>query len=73
MIVPAAITRGTARLPGLLITAWDSVSNQRWGQMERYSVGREPGLVTYTFGRPGDSSQTGGFAALTVSKERPRR
>jgi hypothetical protein len=71
MVVPAEITHRSARLPILLITAWDSISHQRWGQMERYSVSRKNGRVTYTFGRPGNPSQNGGFAAVAVSPRRP--
>jgi hypothetical protein len=65
--VPVEITYGSARPPILLVTAWDSIAHQGWAQMERYSVIRENGRVTYTFGGPADSSQTGGFAALAVS------
>src|ERR1700731_4405839 len=32
--LPAEITSGSARPPILLITAWDSIAHQRWGQME---------------------------------------
>jgi hypothetical protein len=73
MIVPAEITRRTAGLPILLVTAWDSIPHQRWGQMERYSVSRENGRVTYTFGRPVEASQIGGFAAVAVSPQRLTR
>ena len=73
MIVPAEIRRRFAQLPILLITAWDSIPHQRWGQMERYSVSRENGQVTYTFGRPAEASQLGGFAAVAVSPQRLTR
>ena len=71
--LPAEITSGSARPLILLVTAWDSIAHQRWGQMERYSVTRENGRVTYTFGRPADASQTGGFAAVAVSPQRLTR
>jgi hypothetical protein len=41
--------------------------------MERYSVSRENGRVTYTFGRPVEASQIGGFAAVAVSPQRLTR
>jgi hypothetical protein len=71
MIVPAAVKQRSARLPILLIAAWDSIPHHRWGQMERYSVSRENGRVTYTFGRPAKPAQNGEFAAVSVSPQFP--
>jgi hypothetical protein len=71
MVVPAAVTQRSARLPILLIAAWDSIPHHRWGQMERYSVSRENGRVTYRFGRPAEPAQDGEFAAVSVSPQRP--